>query len=190
MKAGIVLAALPLASGSLAEAPHPATSSVGAPNPAAVFCIEEGGQHIIVGANGQQRGICRFSDGREVDAWQFFREPHGVGEARVINPAAQFCLAGGGRYRVERTPAGDVGLCTPAGGAEIDAWQFYRNAQRGGTMALGNPAARFCIAQGGSYRIARTTEGDRGYCSPPGGTEVDAWQHFRQQMGASQGRDK
>jgi putative hemolysin len=45
------------------------------PNPAAVFCIENGGKYEIRKAtDGSQSGVCILSDGREVDAWQFFRQ--------------------------------------------------------------------------------------------------------------------
>jgi predicted amidohydrolase YtcJ/putative hemolysin len=45
-----------------------------APNPAAAFCIEQGGSYTIVDDGGGQRGRCLLVDGREVDAWDHFRE--------------------------------------------------------------------------------------------------------------------
>jgi putative hemolysin len=45
------------------------------PNPAAVFCIENGGKYEIRKAtDGSQSGVCILSGGREVDACQFFRQ--------------------------------------------------------------------------------------------------------------------
>jgi len=46
------------------------------PNPAATYCAQQGGTFSIVeGANGQ-RGLCTLTDGRAVDAWEYFREQH------------------------------------------------------------------------------------------------------------------
>lgn len=43
-------------------------NSVGLPNPAATFCIEQGGEYDL------ESGMCRLKDGIEVDAWTYFRE--------------------------------------------------------------------------------------------------------------------
>ena len=44
------------------------------PNPAAIFCVEQGGSYTIVDGADGQRGMCRLADGHEVDAWEYFRE--------------------------------------------------------------------------------------------------------------------
>jgi len=43
-------------------------------NPAAVFCEEQGGAYRVVHEAEGERGICVLLDGREVDAWGYFRE--------------------------------------------------------------------------------------------------------------------
>ncbi len=43
-------------------------------NPAATFCIESGGQYEIRDGDNGQTGICTLPDGREIDAWKYFRE--------------------------------------------------------------------------------------------------------------------
>ena len=44
------------------------------PNPASVYCEEQGGMSEIVTAlDGSQSGICVFADGSECDEWEFFR---------------------------------------------------------------------------------------------------------------------
>jgi uncharacterized protein len=49
----------------------PATSLA---NPAAVYCVKQGGNSkIITAADGSQSGQCVFGDGRTCDEWQFFR---------------------------------------------------------------------------------------------------------------------
>jgi putative hemolysin len=43
-------------------------------NPAAAYCIEQGGKSTITtAADGSQGGICVFPDGRQCEEWSFFR---------------------------------------------------------------------------------------------------------------------
>lgn len=53
------------------------TPKVGLANPAATFCIEQGGRYEIRDTANGQTGICILPDGREVDAWEYFREQNG-----------------------------------------------------------------------------------------------------------------
>jgi|MudIll2142460700_1097286.scaffolds.fasta_scaffold05188_2 hypothetical protein len=55
-----------------------AFAQVGLPNPAAVFCVEKGGQYQIENHATGARSVCRFPDGRVVDAWDFFRQNQGA----------------------------------------------------------------------------------------------------------------
>lgn len=48
------------------------------PNPAATFCIEQGGSYKIVDGTDGQRGVCTLADGSDVDAWTHFREQHAL----------------------------------------------------------------------------------------------------------------
>lgn len=50
------------------QSPEEGDTAVGLPNPAASFCIEQGGEYDL------DSGLCRFEDGTEVDAWDYFRE--------------------------------------------------------------------------------------------------------------------
>jgi hypothetical protein len=44
------------------------------PNPAAVYCVEQGFQsEIRTAADGSQAGVCIFPDGSECDEWAYFR---------------------------------------------------------------------------------------------------------------------
>ena len=49
----------------------------GLPNPAAVFCEEQGG-HVEIERDdaGNERGICVLHDGIRVDEWEYFRSHH------------------------------------------------------------------------------------------------------------------
>jgi len=47
---------------------------IGMPNPASVFCLENGGKlEIRTDENGGQVGYCIFEDGSECEEWAFFR---------------------------------------------------------------------------------------------------------------------
>lgn len=51
-----------------------ADSTVGVPNPASVYCEEQGGEVVIVtAADGSQSGRCRLPNGTEVDEWEYYR---------------------------------------------------------------------------------------------------------------------
>lgn len=100
-----------------------------APNPAAAFCVEDGGRYEVVrGADGD-RGVCVFSDGQRVDAWAHFRSSRS-GETpaqRLANPAAIFCVERGGAYRIVRDASGsERGACILSDGREVDAWEYFR----------------------------------------------------------------
>ena len=59
------------------ETPAP-TDAAGLPNPAAVFCQEQGHEYEIRTADdGSQCGVCVFADGSECDEWAFFRSECG-----------------------------------------------------------------------------------------------------------------
>ncbi|MEM8632350.1 MAG: DUF333 domain-containing protein [Pseudomonadota bacterium] len=84
---GLLHAAMPMAPAAAQELVWPAenhttdegevNTHTGAPNPAAVFCVNMGGDYQIrSGAKGEY-GVCIFPDGREEDAWDFFREEFG-----------------------------------------------------------------------------------------------------------------
>ena len=53
-----------------------------APNPSAVFCEEQGGRYRTVQEPDGARGICGLPGGRDVDAWEYFRETHSASGAR------------------------------------------------------------------------------------------------------------
>jgi len=42
-------------------------------NPAATYCIESGAKYEIRDGDNGQFGVCILPDGREVDAWEYFR---------------------------------------------------------------------------------------------------------------------
>ena len=51
----------------------PGVPVVGAPNPAAAYCVAQGGTSEIRAEAGGEVGYCRLPDGRVVGEWAFFR---------------------------------------------------------------------------------------------------------------------
>lgn len=44
------------------------------PNPAAVYCEQQGGTvSIVKDAEGNETGMCKLADGTEVDEWEYYR---------------------------------------------------------------------------------------------------------------------
>jgi putative hemolysin len=62
----------PLSPADLTVASAP-TSPQQLPNPAAIFCAEQGGAYRMEQRAQGVRGICVLGDGRELDAWEYFR---------------------------------------------------------------------------------------------------------------------
>ncbi|MFG6078783.1 DUF333 domain-containing protein [Erwinia sp. OPT-41] len=54
-----------------------------------------------------------------------------------------------------------------------------QNASKPTSLNMKNPAAAWCIEQGGTSEIVKTAQGQRGYCTLPGGERIDEWQLYR-----------
>ena len=116
-----------------------ATPQADMPNPAAVFCEEQGYKiEIRTATDGSQQGFCTFPDGAECDEWAFFRGECGpkqdAGGAQIANPASVFCEEKG--YKVEIRTAADgsqQGFCVFSDGTECDEWAFFRGECGPGT---------------------------------------------------------
>lgn len=83
MKRSLTLAVMVLALASCAAPPvppQPATAvptdipQANLPNPASVYCVEQGFEsQIRTAADGSQSGVCIFPDGSECDEWAYYR---------------------------------------------------------------------------------------------------------------------
>jgi putative hemolysin len=69
------------------------SGGAGLPNPASVYCKEQGGKlEIRTAADGSQHGVCIFPDGSECDEWAFYRGECGpMGQA--AGPSAEVVVA-------------------------------------------------------------------------------------------------
>lgn len=127
-------------------------ASADMPNPASVFCEENGGKlEIRTAEDGSQTGICIFEDDSECDEWTFFRGECKQGDslvpaAGIPNPASQFCQEQGGKLVIDTDAfGGQVGLCQFDDGSTCEEWAFYRGeCQKGGIYVSNEIAADGC----------------------------------------------
>ena len=87
----IILIALTACTARQVQTPEPAATDIpqaGIPNPASVYCKEQGNKHEIrLAADGSQNGICVFPDGSTCDEWAYFRAECGSGAQKSPTPA-------------------------------------------------------------------------------------------------------
>jgi putative hemolysin len=96
----------------------------GMPNPASVYCKENGNQlEIRTAADGSQYGICIFPDGSTCDEWAYFRGECGLVAQKSPTPA----------INVEATIANASGGYLPPGTSEeiADWWGTIRSTPAG-----------------------------------------------------------
>lgn len=103
------------------------------PNPASVYCEENGGTlEIRIDDSGGQVGYCMFEDGSECEEWAFYRGDCKPGDSLdenvgLPNPASVYCEDNGGILEIrEDNSGGQVGICVFPDGSECEEWAFYR----------------------------------------------------------------
>ena len=108
-------------------------SGANMPNPASVFCEDNGGKlEIRTAEDGSQSGVCNFPDGSECDEWAFYRSECKAGDSlntntTIANPAAVFCEENGGISEIRTAPDGSQsGACVFPNGSECDEWAYFR----------------------------------------------------------------
>jgi hypothetical protein len=113
MLVGIVLSA------SCSPTKIAATTEPNLPNPASVFCEQNGGKlEIRQDAAGGVAGICVFPDGSECVEWAYFRQECKPGDS-LLNPIPS------------ASPEEDVISPTIPAEAASDGWKIYQNEQFG-----------------------------------------------------------
>jgi len=111
----------------------PSETTAGIPNPASVFCEEQGGTVDLRRGEGGTVGYCVFEDGSECEEWAFYRgecAPDSAtgetGAAGLPNPASTYCIEQGGTLDMREAEGGTQGFCVFEDGSECDEWAFYR----------------------------------------------------------------
>ena len=109
------------------ETPTTQPTMPGLPNPASVYCEQQGySLEIRTAADGSQIGVCIFPDGSECDEWAYYRGECSPASGSLPNPASVFCEQQG--YSLEIRTASDgsqSGVCIFPDGSECDEWAFY-----------------------------------------------------------------
>jgi putative hemolysin len=99
-----------------------------------------------------------------------------------------YCDEQGGRLDIRTADGGgQYGVCVFPDGSECEEWAFYRSecqpgSQPGATSEpeVANPAAVFCVQQGGLSKIQTDEAGNQyGVCVFPDGSECDEWAFYR-----------
>ncbi|HSM24589.1 MAG TPA: DUF333 domain-containing protein [Anaerolineaceae bacterium] len=122
------------------------TNNANMPNPASVFCEENGGTlEIRTAEDGSQSGMCVFPDGSECDEWAYFRGECKPGDslnmgANMPNPASVFCEENGGTLGIRTAKDGSQsGICIFPDGSECDEWAYFRGECKPGDSLVVNP---------------------------------------------------
>jgi len=191
MTASAVLLALALLAAACGDDDQQEQS--GLPNPASVYCEEQGGTLEIREEAGGQVGYCVFDDGSECEEWAYFRGECSPGESTggdtgMANPASVYCEEQGGTLDLA------TGICTLLDGSQCDEWAFFRGecgpgqasgeAVVGGGIGMANPAAVYCEEQGGTVEVITAADGSQSaLCKFSDGSQCDEWAFFRGECG-------
>jgi putative hemolysin len=102
------------------------------PNPASVYCVENGNKlEIQTAADGSQSGVCVFPDGSTCDEWAYFWGDCGLTEQTSPTPAATVAAT----QKASNDSAGEnaSGGYMPPGTAEelTDWWGVIKSTQPG-----------------------------------------------------------
>jgi putative hemolysin len=113
----IVLIALTACTALQVQTPEPAateTSPANMPNPASVYCEQNGNKlEIQTAADGSQSGVCVFPDGSTCDEWAYFRGECGQAVQKSPTPATT----------IEATSNASGGYMPPGTSEEIADWR-------------------------------------------------------------------
>lgn len=150
---------LALALVACAPAKASPTPEANMPNPASVYCEEQGGTvEMRQDAAGNTTGVCVFPDGSECDEWAFYRGECAPADqapaANMPNPASVFCEGQGGTVEMHQDAEGNqYGMCVFPDGSECDEWAYFRGECAPGgdteTGAVEEPEVRIEMAEDG-----------------------------------------
>jgi len=98
--------------------PEPAATDMpqaGIPNPASVYCEQEGNKlELQTASDGSQSGVCVFPDGKTCDEWAYYRRECGLAAQKSSTPAMT--------VEATKEPGGGTGI---GGGTEEQASGGY-----------------------------------------------------------------
>jgi putative hemolysin len=163
-----------------------AGEEIGMPNPASVYCEEQGGTLEMREGEGGTVGFCIFEDGSECEEWAFFNGECAIGDSIEIigmpNPASVFCEEQGGTIEMREGGAGALGFCIFEDGSECEEWAFFNGECAIGDsieiIGMPNPASVFCEEQGGTLEMREGEAGTVGFCIFDDGSQCEEWSFF------------
>ena len=107
--------------------------SIGMTNPASSYCVEQGGESIIVKSQNGEYGVCKLKDGTAMEEWEYYRSSNNNSAVKpekpigMANPASVFCEKHGGKsINVKDKDGNDTGKCQFKDGTKVDEWNYYR----------------------------------------------------------------
>ena len=131
--------------------------TVGAGNPASVFCGEKGGESIIVKSKKGDFGICRFKDGTAVEEWEYYKDNY---KEEKSSPKTQ-----------DKTKS-----------ATTQSQDTAKKEEK--QVGSGSPAGKFCSSKGGKSITVKDKDGNESSkCQLKDGTKVDEWDYYRENNG-------
>ena len=125
----ILMALTACAAPQTQAAPEPAATDMpqaGMPNPASVYCEQNGNKlEIHTAADGSQNGICIFPDGNACDEWAYYRGECGPAVQKTPTPAIV--------VEATSTASGGIGGYMPPGTSEeiADWWGVIKSTEPG-----------------------------------------------------------
>jgi putative hemolysin len=137
----IILIALAACTTLQVQTPEPAATDipqVNMPNPASVYCEQNGNKlEIQTASDGSQNGICVFPDGSTCDEWAYFRGECGLAQQKSPTPAmaveATTEASGGGPGGSNNSGGNASGGFMPPGTTEeiSDWWGVIKSTEPG-----------------------------------------------------------
>ena len=107
--------------------------SIGMTNPASSYCVEQGGESIIVKSQNGEYGVCKLKDGTAMEEWEYYRSSNNNSAVKpekpigMANPASVFCEKHGGKsINVKDKDGNETGKCQFKDGTKVDEWDYYR----------------------------------------------------------------
>jgi len=163
--------------------PRQATPIASTPNPASVFCEENGGElELSQTTSGGVAGICVFPDGTKCDEWAFFRGTCMAGDSLItpVQPSGS-----------EASPAGDSQLPS-------HDWETYRDERLGFSFQYPSEASIISnddplgglsivgplVGDGHWPMISVSHPANREEYRPPEGADLAAWLTEHNLLGA------
>jgi putative hemolysin len=115
----------------LAACSAPATPQTDMPNPASVFCEQQGNRlEIRSAADGSQSGMCIFPDGSECDEWAYYRGECAPANQKNLTPSPVVETA---------SPNGSpavIPTALPVDPVDYQGWWTYTHAKYGFSIML------------------------------------------------------